>query len=64
MQRIIIDIADGGATQIKVEGCAGPGCQKLTEAIEQALGTVTSDQKTPEYHMAAKQSQQAQAGAK
>jgi len=63
MTNILIDIDLGGATEIKVQGCPGPSCKQLTEAIEKALGTVTSDVKTPEYHHAAKQGQQAQAGA-
>lgn len=61
---ITITIADGGGTEIKVEGHAGPGCKQLTEAIEKALGTVTSDTKTHEFHQFAKQGQQTQAGAK
>jgi uncharacterized protein GlcG (DUF336 family) len=64
MPQITINIADGGATEIKVTGHAGPGCKQLTEAIEKALGTVTSDTKTAEFHQAAKQGQQAAAGAK
>jgi hypothetical protein len=64
MAKLTINIADGGATEIKVEGHAGPGCKQLTEAIEKALGSTTSSTKTPEFHMAGKQGQQAQAGAK
>ena len=60
-QRIIINIAAGGETEIKVEGCAGPGCQQLTEAVEKALGTVKSDQKTAEYHRKTVQAQKAEA---
>lgn len=62
-ERIIIDVANGGKTEIRVEGCAGPSCVKLTEAIEKSLGVVTSDIKTPEYHRAAGQQNQAKAGA-
>jgi hypothetical protein len=64
MAQLTIDIALGGETKIKVTGHAGPGCKNLTKDIEDALGTVTSDQKTGEYHQAAQQGQQAQAGAK
>jgi len=64
MAAIIITIADGGATEIKVQGCAGPSCQSLTESIEKALGVKTADAKTHEYHAAVTQGQRAQAGAK
>ncbi len=57
---ITIDL--GGQTEIKVEGVAGPGCSNLTKQIEAALGTVTSDKKTPEFHQQSKQTQQAKAG--
>lgn len=64
MSQITINIADGGATEIKVTGHAGPGCKNLTKDIEDALGTVTSDTKTAEFHQSAKQGEQAKAGAK
>lgn len=60
---IVVTIGDGGQTEVAVKGYAGKGCHALTEAIEKSLGSVTSDQKTPEYHHAAKQGQQAKAGA-
>ena len=36
-------------TSIKVEGHSGPGCQKLTEAIEASLGATTGDVQTEEF---------------
>lgn len=61
---ITVTIDLGGATEIAVKGHAGPGCKNLTAAIEKALGKVTSDRRTPEYHQTASQKQQAKAGAK
>lgn len=58
---INIEIEKGGATTIKVVGHAGPGCKNLTKAIEESLGTVTADVKTPEFSQQAKQSAQAKA---
>jgi hypothetical protein len=62
MQIVTVTIDDGGATEVKVEGVAGPSCKSLTEGIEKALGKVTSDQKTPEFHHKATQKAQAGAG--
>ena len=64
MSKIIITIEDGGATEIKVEGCAGPSCANLTAAIEKALGSTVADVKTPDYHRAAGQENKATTGAK
>ena len=50
MERIIVTVTEQGETQIKVEGCAGPGCKNLTKAIEQAIGVTTRDVATPEMH--------------
>jgi len=49
-ERIIINIAEDGATEIKVEGCAGPACQKLTAGLERALGKTVKEEKTREFH--------------
>ena len=46
-------------TSIKVEGHSGPGCQKLTEAIEAALGVTTGDVQTEEFdHIVTQQQRQ------
>ena len=64
MTEIVIEIADGGGSTIRVNGCQGPSCATLTKAFEEALGTTVSDVKLPEYHQTSKQGQSVQAGAK
>lgn len=63
MERIIVTVTEQGETQIKVEGCAGPGCKNLTKAIEQAIGQTTRDVATAEMHAPTHQGQQARTGA-
>jgi len=52
-EEIVIEIEDGGAVKITVNGCTGPSCKLLTAKIEQALGTVTEDRKTKDYYVEA-----------
>lgn len=40
----------GGVAKVEVEGCAGQGCQSLTERIERALGTPGSPDYKPEFY--------------
>jgi hypothetical protein len=47
---IEVAVSPSGAVEITVSGCAGPSCADLTKAMEQALGQVTQDRKTPEYY--------------
>ena len=47
---VIIEIDVEGNPKISVNGCAGPSCADLTRAIEKALGSVTKDTKTREFH--------------
>ena len=51
MQQIIVSISADGDVQVEAKGVRGPGCAKLTEAIEKALGEVTKDQKKPEFSL-------------
>jgi len=62
MQKIIVDIDHAGEVKIKVEGCSGPGCQRLTQAIEASLGKTTADVKTGEFYQQQKQTAQAGSG--
>jgi len=47
---IQITIATDGATDIEAIGYKGKGCEDATRAIEEALGSVSSRRKKPEYH--------------
>ena len=43
-------VFDGkGGSEITVSGVKGPGC-KNSASLEEALGTVISDEETPEMH--------------
>ncbi len=50
MEEIIIEVDQTGATKLTVKGCAGPSCQSLTADIEKALGSVSKDTLTEDYH--------------
>ena len=45
---IIIDVK--GQTTVQTKGFAGSSCRDATRALEQALGTVQSDQPTSELY--------------
>jgi hypothetical protein len=47
-ENVIVTVGEDGNTTVKVEGCAGPSCKKVSEAIEKALGSVSSDVPTHE----------------
>lgn len=48
--QVIIDIDAEGNTTVSVKGVKGKSCTDLTKYIEAALGKVTRDDKTPEFH--------------
>ncbi len=50
MKSMTIKIGTDGTAQVEVNGVAGPACEKLTEEIEKALGTVTDRKRTADYH--------------
>lgn len=50
LQKITVNVTATGEITVSVSGCAGPGCQKLTADLERALGRVSADRRTPEYH--------------
>lgn len=51
MPKILIEITAEGATTVKAQGYRGAGCLEATRAIEQALGQVVNDRKTPEFKL-------------
>ena len=55
MKRIIVTVSPTGDTSIKTEGFAGQSCKDASEALEKALGVVTSDKRTPEFYQEEKQ---------
>lgn len=49
-QTIRVTIDKQGNPTVAVEGCAGPACQQLTEALEQALGKPSTQKLTEEFY--------------
>lgn len=62
MQTITITIDAEGATEVKVDGVAGPSCKELTKQIEHALGTTTGSKKTEEFYRSESNGIQAKRG--
>ena len=52
MKQIIVKVGPIGQIEIKAVGYKGQSCKKDTEALEKALGLVTSSEKKPEYWQA------------
>lgn len=50
MAEIEIIVSPDGTVTVEAMGVVGPGCQDLTRAIEDALGTVESRQCKVEYY--------------
>lgn len=53
--KLILEFAEDGTYQVKVEGVAGSGCKAVTKDIEEALGKVTESKPTNEMYQQAKQ---------
>lgn len=51
-------IAPSGQVTIDAQGFAGPECEKATQFLEEALGTVKTRKRKAEYHRAANRMQQ------
>ena len=50
MAELLIKISNNGETNISVSGVSGASCQSYTKDLEEALGTVISGQKKPEFY--------------
>lgn len=50
MKKIQIDIKKDGTIDIEAIGYKGVGCEEATRVFEEALGTVTSRDKKPEFY--------------
>ena len=60
MPRITITISPTGQTTVATSGYRGKSCKDATRQLEQALGTVESDRKSPEYYQPQATGQQVQ----
>ena len=60
MPRITITISPTGQTVVATSGYRGKSCQDATRQLEQALGTVESNRKSPEYYQTQATGQQVQ----
>ncbi len=60
MPRITITISPTGQTTVATSGYQGKSCQDATRQLEQALGTVASDRKTPEFYQTQAEGQRVQ----
>lgn len=59
MNRVIeIVVSPSGETTVKTKGFAGADCLQASRFLEQALGSVTDDQKTSEYYVSQSNSEQ------
>ena len=58
MSKIIeLIVAPNGQTQVQTTGFVGSECRQASRFIEQALGTRTQEQLTPDFHQQAEQQQ-------
>jgi hypothetical protein len=61
MPRIIeLIVAKDGQTTIQTKGYSGQSCTEASKWLEQALGTVSAEQKTAEYFQTAQVEQHVQ----
>jgi hypothetical protein len=59
MARLIeVLVSPAGETRMQTRGYAGTACLAASAWLEQALGDVTAEQKTPEFYAAALAAQQ------
>ena len=49
-QIIEVTVAPDGTTTVQTKGYIGSDCQAASRFIEQALGSVSAERKTPEFY--------------
>jgi hypothetical protein len=61
MSRVIeVTVSPTGETTVQTKGYAGADCLQASKFLEQALGAVTTEQKTAEFHQTTVAQQQVQ----
>lgn len=50
MAKVEVEIGPDGKVKVHVLGVSGPSCMKLTQALEQELGTVEKVVRTAEFY--------------
>ena len=50
MKTIEITVAPDGQSKVETKGFAGPECREASKFVEQALGQVTAEALTGEFH--------------
>lgn len=55
MKKVILTFDENDNPIIEVNGCTGPECAMLTKDLEEALGSVRTDNKKKEFFQIAKQ---------
>jgi hypothetical protein len=54
MPRVIeLIVSPSGETTVQTKGFSGDSCLQASKWLEQALGKVTAERKTPEFHQTA-----------
>jgi Protein of unknown function (DUF2997) len=56
-QTIEITVDSKGEVTVQTKGFTGSGCKAASQFIEKALGTVTGEQLTAEYHQTQSENQ-------
>ena len=52
MKTIEITVGTDGSTRVATHGFTGPACREASRFLEQALGKITAETLTAEYHQA------------
>ena len=52
MPQLVIVVRPDGTTEVKAEGFTGRSCMAATKFLENTLGQVEADRKSPEFYAA------------